>query len=291
MTRPSPDGSRQLGVLGSPIAHSRSPLLHRTAYAALGLTWEYDAYDVPADALDAFVAGLGPEWRGLSLTMPLKETVIPLLDSMDAVARATGAVNTVLVTFSEEGRRLDGFNTDVFGIREALRRAGVESSMHAVVIGGGATARSAVAAVAQLGAEHVDIVLRSPEKAGDVVETARASGLSTSVVALHDRSAVAALEPDLTISTLPGGVGAGETVEGLALTRSSALLDVAYHPWPSELATVWEASGGEAVPGLAMLAHQAIAQIRIFTGGDPLLPLPNEEALTASLLKALALPA
>jgi len=280
-----------LGVLGSPISHSRSPLLHRTAYAALGLPWEYEAYDVTVDALNSFVDALAAPWRGLSLTMPLKETVIPLLDSMDAVARATGAVNTVLVTFSGEGRRLDGFNTDVFGIREALRRAGVESSRNTVVIGGGATARSAVAATAQLGAEHVDIVLRSPGKAADVVETARASGVSTSVVALHDRAAVAALEPDLTISTLPGGVGVGKNFEGLALTRSSTLLDVAYHPWPSELAGLWEATGGQAVPGLAMLAHQAIAQIRIFTTGDPLLPLPDEAGLTAALLRALDLPA
>ena len=283
--------SQVLGVLGSPISHSRSPLLHRTAYAVLGLPWEYDAHEVPSDALASFVGELAPPWRGLSLTMPLKETVIPLLDSMDAVARATGAVNTVLVIFSQEGRRLDGFNTDVFGIREALRRSGVESSRHTVVIGGGATARSAVAAAAQLGAEHVDVVLRSPEKAGDVVETARESGLSTSVVALHDRAAVAALEPDLTISTLPGGVGVSKNFDGLALTRTSTLLDVAYHPWPSELATLWESAGRQAVPGLAMLAHQAIAQIRIFTNGDPLLPLPDEDALTTSLLKALDLSA
>lgn len=282
---------QRLAVLGSPISHSRSPLLHRTAYAALGLPWEYGAHDVAADSLSAFVSDLAPPWRGLSLTMPLKETVIPLLDSMDAVARATSAVNTVLITFSAAGRRLDGFNTDVFGIREALRRSGIEESRHAVVIGGGATARSAVAAAAQLGAEHVDIVLRRPEKAADVVDTARASGLSTSVVPLHDRSAVAALEPDLTISTLPGGVGADKHLEGLALTRTSTLLDVAYHPWPSELATLWESTGRQAVPGLAMLAHQAIAQIRIFTGGDPLLPLANEPAVTDALLTALDLPA
>ncbi len=283
---------QRLGVLGSPISHSRSPLLHRTAYAALKLTWEYEAYDVTADALDGFVAGLGPDWRGLSLTMPLKESVIPLLGSMDAVARATGAVNTVLITSDDGVRHLEGFNTDVFGIREALRRAGVESSTQTVVIGGGATARSAVAAAAELGAEHVDIVVRSPEKAGDVVESARASGLSTSVVALHDRGAVAALEPDLTISTLPGGVGVGTHFDGLALTRTSTLLDVAYHPWPSELATIWEdeTPGRPAVSGLAMLAHQAIAQIRIFTNGDPLLPLPDEPAITAALLSALDLP-
>jgi shikimate dehydrogenase len=276
----------RLAVLGSPIAHSQSPLLHRTAYAALGLPWQYDAHEVATDALAGFVAGLAEPWRGLSLTMPLKETILPLLDSVDTIAEAAGAVNTVLVTFPDGRRRLDGFNTDVHGIREALARAGVERPRRVMVIGAGATARSAVVAVAQLGAEHVDIVLRSPAKAADVLESARRAGLSRDAVALHDREAVAALDPDLTISTLPGGVGVSKNFEGTRAAIASPLLDVAYHPWPSELATLWSANGMAIIPGLTMLVHQAVAQLRIFIHGDPLTPLDDEPRITAALLEA-----
>ncbi|GAA2221925.1 shikimate dehydrogenase [Herbiconiux moechotypicola] len=281
----------RLAVLGSPIAHSRSPLLHRTAYSVLGLPWSYDAIDVDSASLPGFVAGLDAGWRGLSLTMPLKETVLPLLDSIDTVATAAGGANTVLVTHHDGRRRLDGFNTDVYGMREALVRAGIDSVRRVAVIGGGATARSAVVAAAQLGAEHADVVLRSPAKAASVVESARLAGLSSSVVALRDESAVRALGADLTISTLPGDAAATPALAHAEGLHAAPLLDVAYHPWPSALAGLWESRGARAVPGLAMLAHQAVAQIRIFVHGDPLVPLPDEERVTASLLAALDLSA
>ncbi|MFB2599785.1 shikimate dehydrogenase [Herbiconiux sp. P17] len=283
-------GSLKLGVLGSPIAHTRSPLLHRTAYAALGLRWSYDSYEVTTDALAGFVAGLTPEWRGLSLTMPLKETILGSLDAVDAIGTSTGAVNTVLISHHDGRRRLEGFNTDVYGIREALVRAGVSGTARTLVIGGGATARSAVVAAAQLGSEHVDIVLRSPSKAADVVDAARAAGVSSTVTALHD-PAVAALVPDLTISTLPGGVGVSVNFVDTAIPSSSTLLDVAYHPWPSELAGLWESQGRLAVPGLSMLVHQAVAQIRVFLRGDPLVKLDDEERITAAMLDAVGLDA
>ncbi|SDZ03821.1 shikimate dehydrogenase family protein [Herbiconiux ginsengi] len=283
-------GPLKLGVLGSPIAHTRSPLLHRTAYAALGLPWSYDAYEVTTDALPGFVDALTPEWRGLSLTMPLKETILGSLDSIDTIGSATGAVNTVLISQHDGQRRLDGFNTDVHGIREALLRAGVERTLRTLVIGGGATARSAVVAAGQLGSEHVDIVLRSPAKAADVVEAARSAGVSSTVTALHD-PAVAGLEPDLTISTLPGGVGVSVNFVGTSIPASSTLLDVAYHPWPSELGGLWEAEGRLAVPGLSMLVHQAVAQIRVFLRGDPVVKLDDEERITAAMLDAVGLDA
>ncbi|MGA1837047.1 shikimate dehydrogenase [Herbiconiux sp. 11R-BC] len=281
---------RRLAVLGSPIAHTRSPLLHSTAYAALGLPWEYGVADVTAEALASFVEGLDASWRGLSLTMPLKETVFELLDSVDAIGSTSGAVNTVLVTRAEGRRRLDGFNTDVLGIAEALTRAGVPSVSHALVVGGGATARSAVLAVARLGAEHVDIVLRSPAKGEAAAETARRAGLSSSVLALHD-PAVAGLAPDVTISSLPGGVDAAKNFAGSAAVASSTLLDVAYSPWPSQFATLWSEAGSAVIPGLAMLVHQAVAQVRVFVNGDPLLALPGEEQITAALLEVAGLDA
>ncbi|QJU53615.1 shikimate dehydrogenase [Herbiconiux sp. KACC 21604] len=277
----------RFAVLGSPIAHSRSPLLHRTAYSVLGLPWQYEAVEVDSDALAGFVERLTPPWRGLSLTMPLKETIIPLLDSVDAVATTAGGVNTVLVTFDDGRRRLEGFNTDVYGIRECLVRGGIPAVKSAMVVGGGATARSTVVALAQLGAEHVDIVLRSPDKAASVVESARAAGLSRTVVALHDRDAVAALEPDLTVSTLPGGAGVSARFTGTPALRAP-LLDVAYHPWPSELGVLWGAAGSTVIPGLTMLVHQAVAQLRIFVHGDPLVKIDGEDRMTAALLEAVA---
>lgn len=278
----------RLGVLGSPIAHSKSPLLHRTAYLALGLPWRYDSFEVGEDDLGRFVRDLTPDWRGLSLTMPLKEGILPLVDEIDTVAETTGAVNTVLVSRHDGRRRLSGFNTDVHGIRESLERAGIASARRVMVIGAGATARSAVVAVALLGAEHVDIVLRSPGNAGAVVESARRAGLSTDVVALHDPG-MPGLQPDLTISTLPGGIGVGVNFEQAAARVSSALLDVAYHPWPSELGTLWQEAGSPAVPGLAMLVHQAVGQIRVFVHGDPLVPLDGEERVTAAMLDVVGL--
>jgi shikimate dehydrogenase len=280
----------RLGVLGSPIAHSQSPLLHRTAYAALGLPWEYDAHEVTTDAFSGFIAELAEPWRGLSLTMPLKETVFEHLDSVDAIGATTGAVNTVLVTFADGRRRLEGFNTDVYGIRQALERSGIRHVSRALVVGGGATARSAIVAVAQLGAEHVDIVLRSPAKGASAAETARAAGLSSEVVALHDPT-VEWLAPDLTISTLPGGVGAAKNFAGTLASTSSALLDVSYHPWPSEFASVWEESDHAIVPGIAMLVHQAVAQLRVFVHGDPLIALSDEERITTALLDVAGLDA
>ncbi|MCS5733249.1 shikimate dehydrogenase [Herbiconiux daphne] len=280
---------RRLGVLGSPIAHSKSPALHRVAYAALGLPWRYDPYEVTTDALAGFVDGLTPDWRGLSLTMPLKETVFGHLDAVDAIGRTTRSVNTVLVTHDDGRRRLEGFNTDVYGTRQALERAGIRQVTRALVVGGGATARSAVVAVAQLGAEHVDIVLRSPDKAAQAAETARAAGVSVDVVALHDPS-VEWLAPDLTISTLPGGVGAAQNFAGTLASTSSALLDVSYDPWPSEFAALWQESDHPVVSGLAMLVHQAVAQLRVFVHGDPLVKLADEERITAAMLDAVGLP-
>ena len=278
---------RLLGVLGSPIAHSKSPLLHRAAYAALGLPWGYDAIEMTSEQLPGFLGELDEPWRGLSLTMPLKETVFGSLSSVDAVGRMTESVNTVLVTSADGRRLLSGFNTDVYGIAEALREAGVTSTARTLVLGGGATARSAVVAAAQLGSEHVDVVLRSPAKAASVVEAARAAGVASSVTALHD-PALAGLEPDLTISTLPGGVGVSVNFAAAVAPRSSTLLDVAYHPWPSELAGLWQQAGSATVTGEAMLVHQALMQIRIFLHGDPLVKLPDEPRILAAMQSALA---
>lgn len=253
-------------VLGSPIAHSLSPLLHRTAYAELGLPWRYDAVEVDADGLPGFVGGLGPEWAGLSLTMPLKEAVLPLLDTVSDLAVAVAAANTVVL---RDGRR-HGENTDVHGIVAALAEAGTTSVRRAVVLGGGATARSALAGLARLGCTDVVLVVRSEPRA--TLAAAARLGLAPRVTSWEPT----VLEGcDLLVSTLPSG--AADPLAGAA-ADVPVLLDVVYAPWPTPLAA---ASRGVVVSGLAMLLHQAAEQVRLMTGQDPPLAAMREAVRAA----------
>ncbi|HEV7186112.1 MAG TPA: shikimate dehydrogenase [Leifsonia sp.] len=276
---------RKLAVLGSPIGHSKSPALHRAAYRALGLDWEYDTADVTEETLADFLAGLGPEWRGLSLTMPLKQSVIPLLAEADHLAEQTGGANTVLL---DDGV-VRGFNTDVSGIVWALEAAGLESARFVHILGGGATAGSALVAAAELGAERVDIYVRSLERSVWLEPLAHELGLMVRIRPLSqaDRSLDI---PDLVISTLPGGVRT-DVLYTDSTRRRSLLFDVSYDPWPSLLASAWQAVGGRVVSGLAMLAHQALLQVRIFVSGDPLQPLDDEDAVLAAMLEAVGIDA
>ncbi len=277
--------TRKLAVLGSPIEHSKSPALHRAAYDVLGLDWEYDAVDVTADDLTGFIDGLGPEWRGLSLTMPLKKSVVPVLGETDRIAEQTGAANTVLL---DDGA-VRGFNTDVPGFVRALSAAGLESAHFVHILGGGATAASALVAAAELGAEKVDIYVRSLERSVWLEPLAHQLGLMVRIRPLSqaDRSLDV---PDLVISTLPGGA----TTDALytdSTRRKAVLFDVSYDPWPSALGRSWNAVGGHVVSGLALLAHQALLQVRIFVSGDPLQPLDGEETVLAAMLDAVGIDA
>jgi shikimate dehydrogenase len=259
-------------VLGSPIAHSLSPALHRAAYQALGLDWTYDAVEVEASELPRFLDGLDGSWAGLSLTMPLKEAVIPLLSARDALVGATGSANTVVL---RDGER-SGHNTDVAGLVAALREAAVEHVDRGAVIGAGATAASALAALHELGAHDVRVLARSAERARARLEpVAAALGVRLRYAELHPLE----LEdrwPEVVISTAP----AGATDELAQLSAPSGavpvLLDVVYAPWPTRLAAVYGAAGGTVVPGVAMLLHQAAEQVRLMTGQEP--PLEDMRA-------------
>ncbi|ANF30909.1 hypothetical protein A0130_03725 [Leifsonia xyli] len=270
-------------MLGSPIGHSRSPELHRAAYDALGLDWSYEAVEVTEDGLPAFIDGLGPEWRGLSLTMPLKKAVLPLLTETDRIADQTGGANTVLL----DGDDLRGFNTDVAGIVRALQAAGLEEARYVHILGGGATAASALVAAAELGAERVDVHVRDLARSAWIEPLANDLGLRVRIrpFSQADRSLDV---PDLVISTLPGGTTT-EAVYTDSTRRRSVLFDVAYEPWPTALARQWEAVGGRTVSGLAMLAHQALLQVRIFVSGDPLQPLEDEPGVLAAMLDAVGI--
>ncbi len=249
-------------VLGSPIAHSLSPALHRAGYAALGMAdeWRYDRFEVDEAALPAFVEGLDPaEWAGLSLTMPLKRAILPLLDEVSATALSVDAVNTVVI--GADGSRR-GDNTDVPGLVNALRERGIEQVGSASVLGAGATASSALAALAQVCTGEVTAYVRSPERAAEMRVLGERLGL-TLRTADWERAAEALAAP-LTISTTPAG--ATDAFAAAVPGEPGALFDVLYHPWPTKLVAACAERGAVVLGGLDLLVHQAVLQFEQFTG-------------------------
>ncbi len=217
--------------------------------------------------------------------MPLKQAVIPLADERDRFAEQTGAANTVLL----DGGSVLAFNTDVRGMVRAVEATEIGDVRYVHVLGGGATAASALVAAAELGAERVDVFVRSLERSVWLEPLAHALGLMVRIRPLSqaDRS----LEvPQLVISTLPGGVTTDAFYTD-STRRRALLFDVSYDPWPSILGAAWAAVGGRVVSGLALLAHQALLQVRIFVSGDPLQPLESEDAVFAAMLDAVGIDA
>ncbi|MDZ5143978.1 shikimate dehydrogenase [Microbacterium testaceum] len=270
---------RRLAVWGDPIAHSRSPRLHAAAYGVLGLDWEYGRRQVDEARFADAVEGLDADWRGLSLTMPLKHAAARSAVLLDDDARLTGAVNTFLLT--ERGPR--GFNTDVGGLARALDEIGVREPGAVRVLGAGATATSAVVAAARAGAGLIEVRARRPEAAAPLVALADALGGVVRVVALDDPEFAPV---DATIAALPGGTDLGRVADQLA-SVSGPLVDVVYGGWPTPLAQAWERAGGEAHDGLSMLLHQALLQVRVFVGGDPAIALEHEAEVLAAMRTAL----
>lgn len=267
-------------VLGSPIGHSLSPVLHRAAYRELGLDdWTYDKFEVDEAGLPAFLAGLGPEWAGLSLTMPLKRAVIPLLDEIGPEARLVNAVNTVILRPDGSSR---GENTDVPGLIAALReRTGVALDRRdtttvsvagstavpgsTALLGAGATACSALAALASLGRREIDVYVRTRGRAVEIEAIAATLDLT---LRLRDwADARDALRADLLISTTPAG--ATDELAGDVPTAPATLFEIVYHPWPTPLAAAWLARRGTVVTGLDLLLHQAGDQVELMTGRAP----------------------
>ncbi|MFH8619764.1 shikimate dehydrogenase [Streptomyces sp. NPDC017979] len=262
---PHPHGTakRRAAVLGSPIAHSLSPVLHRAAYAQLGLAdWTYDQFEVDEQALPGFIADLDDDWAGVSLTMPLKRAVIPLLDEVSPTAAAVEAVNTVVRT--DDGR-LHGDNTDIPGLLAALRERGVTGVESAAVLGAGATASSALAALAHLCHGPVTAYVRSTARAEEMRGWGERLGVQVRTEP-WDRAAGALIEP-LVIATTPAGTTDPLVVDVPA--RPGTLFDVLYEPWPTPLAAAWAAHGGAVLGGLDLLVHQAVLQVEQMTGCVP----------------------
>ncbi|WP_314423823.1 shikimate dehydrogenase [uncultured Microbacterium sp.] len=269
--------AHRLAVWGDPISHSRSPQLHAAAYRVLGLDWEYSRRQVDENGFAEALGGLDGSWRGLSLTMPLKEQARLAAESLDPHAELTGAVNTLLLD-----ETLRGFNTDVGGIVDALGDEGLTAVDRVRILGAGATAASALVAAAEMGAAAVDVRARRPDRAAPLVALGHRLGLDVSA-----RDLRADAEPvDLTIAALPGGASVDEDAVRALSTTGGALFDVAYSPWPSALAAAW--GGGPAISGLGMLLHQAVRQIRVFLSGDPSRRLPDEDAVVAAMRAVLA---
>lgn len=269
--------STRLAVWGDPVSHSRSPQLHSAAYRALGLDWSYTRRQVAAEAFSAAITGLDGSWRGLSLTMPLKEEAFRWAHTRDRAATLTGAVNTLLVSGPLRGH---GFNTDIAGLVAALREGGLQEIPRARILGAGATAASAILALAELGATRIDVVARRPE----AVTSLRALGEQIGVAV--DGSAFDASHStvDVTIATLPSGIRLQPAISRALGDAGGALFDVAYAPWPSALAEQW--TDAPRLSGIGMLLHQAVVQVRIFLHGDPLAVLDDEEMVVAEMRAA-----
>ena len=251
-------GTRHAGVLGSPIAHSLSPTLHRAGYAAAALPeWDYTAHEVDEGGLAPFVAGLDESWRGLSLTMPLKVAAFDIADEVSDLAHRAGAINTLVRTDAGWA----GDNTDVHGVARALADAGAGAITSATVVGSGATARSALLGLVALGATRITVAARTPERAE---ELRRVADVELLVVPLADwsRTGDAAI-----VSTLPGGPANAAAAAHLGPDlHGVTLLDVVYADWPTPLARAAREHGATIVSGLEMLVHQAARQFEIFTG-------------------------
>ncbi|MEN5073814.1 shikimate dehydrogenase [Isoptericola cucumis] len=287
--------ARRAAVLGHPVAHSLSPVLHTAAYEALGLDgWTYSSIDTTIDDLPGLVRDLDLGWAGLSLTMPLKQAIMPLVDHVDPLAVVVGAVNTVLVAPAGCGVTLTGTNTDVYGLVAALReglaaqgRGAGAVAGSAVVLGGGATAASTLAALGELGCTSPRVLVRSLGRTGPLQEAAARMGVTPHFEVLDATASLAALrEADVVVSTMPAYAAdpVAAAVAAHGATPSGVLLDVVYDPRPTALQSAWAAAGGTTVGGERMLLHQAVEQVRLMTGRPA--PLAAMDAALGAVLGA-----
>jgi shikimate dehydrogenase len=256
-------------VLGDPVAHSLSPVLHRAAYDATGLDWSYDAVRVPAGGLADHVAALDASWRGLSLTMPLKREAMPLADTVSPRAALVGAANTLVLVDGE----VHADNTDLPGAAAAIRERYDGPVTSATVLGAGATAASVGMALCDLGARSLLLLARDPSRATETVSAIEShpDGPRVEVGSLTDGLPLG----EVLVSTIPADAQDADLVARCA--DATVVFEVVYDPWPTPLAAA--AAGRVLVSGLDLLVHQAALQFSIFTG----LPAPLERMRDAGL--------
>ena len=268
-------------VIGSPIGHSLSPVLHLAAYRDLGLNIDYRRIEITKETIDSFLASWPEGLVGLSVTMPLKQMIIPLLSQVDGLAKAVGAVNTV-VPFP--GGVTAGFNTDVYGLVAAIKEAKGRDFRpeKAVIVGSGATASSALAALGELQAGQVNLLARRVSGAGNAVQAATRMGIDPGYVPLAagEKARETLQAADLIISTVPRGVLDG-FYQTISFNSGQTVLDIVYDPWPSELVKQARRSGASIISGKSMLLHQAQMQVKLFTSR-----IPNLQAMRTALKEA-----
>lgn len=259
-------------VIGSPIAHSLSPAMHRAAYRELGLDWTYESVELGEDDLPTFLQALGDDVRGFSVTAPLKRVAAGLAPSLTRRAAMVGAANTLLV---ENGVVLEADNTDVPGFSWALAERGLAPGS-ARVVGGGATAASVAYALATGGTHTIELFVRDPRRAEATARIGRSAGADVTVRQLE--------EPlldrvDLLVSTVPGAALGSRSHE--LVDSAHAVFDVVYDPWPTALAAAAAEAGVPVLSGLDLLAHQAALQVELMTGGTVRPQLLRKAALAA----------
>lgn len=252
-------------VIGDPIAQSKSPLIHKHWLALLAIEGDYLRTRVETESLKAFLTDrrTDPNWRGCNVTVPHKETIVPLLDEFDASAETVGAVNCVI---PQDGR-LIGFNTDVDGIAAALDATELEGRQ-AILIGAGGAARAAVAYLARRNVAGITVLARDPKKAESLRELAPRSAFQLAGMA-DDR---APSDPAAIINASPlGMVGCPpmpESLLSLIAHRASGatVFDMVYSPLETPFLSVGRNAGGHAVDGLTMLTGQAARAFELFSG-------------------------
>src|SRR4051812_47962445 len=282
MATPS-SGVRRCAVVGSPITHSLSPALHRAAYAELGLDWTYDHVEVDSAGLADFVEGLDESWRGLSLTMPLKRTVVPLLDSSDDWVRLSGVANTLVL--DENGRH--GFNTDIPGAVAAMQERLPSPARSAVGLGGGATATPVLLALAETGCTTARVLVRDPARAEETIAVVGAHP-DAPELSVETLTGTARIEADLLVTTIPAAAQSPALLAACA--DVPAVFEVVYDPWPTPLARAVLDEGRRLVAGLDLLAHQAVGQVRRMTGRDVSVDLLRRAGTQELERRALHLP-
>ena len=267
--------TRRCAVLGHPIDHSLSPSMHRAAYQYLGLEWSYDAFDVEEGGLATFVHACDAQWRGLSLTMPLKVEALDVATKVEPLARTLQSVNTLIL----EGGEIVGYNTDALGLQHVIEAGlGPDPGPTSVtVLGAGATARSALGALGALGAlaasgdaldiQSVTVCARRPQAVEQLITLGSELGLVMNAgswppahLAGEDGG-----HRVLVINTLP--LPAASQLAG-SFSGAGLLIDVLYHPWPTPLAQRWADNGGVVIGGVEMLVMQGVAQATLMTGRE-----------------------
>jgi shikimate dehydrogenase len=265
------------GVIGDPVRHSLSPVLHNAAFAALGLDWVFVALPVPAGAVRAALDGVRAlRIAGLSVTMPHKEPVARAVDRRSPVVERLGAANTVV----RRGDELVGESTDGEGFLAALRtECGFEpEGRRCLVVGAGGAARAVVLALAGAGAREVVVVNRTPARAREAASLAGPVG--------RVGGGEEAASCDLVVNATPLGmtsVGGGledHLVPAERLGAGQLVVDLVYDPPLTPLLAEAAARGARVANGLGMLVHQAALAFGLWTGEEaPLVAMREAVAL------------